>query len=163
MPRQLLMLEIEPLQLQLRLRLHLLELITLGEDLFLQGQTLLSFLPDDLVQEVVPLCDLLNKLPLSVCKLVGQGEGLLVTELKVTLVAYEVLSLVVLGKPSLVLSALITNSACASFAVVAALLSEGTKLLRKGLMAREALLSILDLEFTCVFLREPLETFLRLP
>ena len=120
-------------------------------------------MPDGLVQEVVPLSDLLNQLPLSVCQLVGQGERLLVTELKVTLVAYEVLSLVILGKPPLVLSALITNSACASFAVVAALLSEGTKLLRKGLMAREALLSILDLEFTFVFLREPLETFLRLP
>jgi hypothetical protein len=157
------MLEIEPLQLQLRLRLHLLEIVTLGEDLLLQGQTLLSLLPDGLVKEVVPLCDLLDQFPLSVRQLVGQGEGLLVTELKVTLVAYEVLCLVVLGKPSLVLSALITNSACASFAVVAALFREGPKLLSQGLVARKALLSILNLEFTCVFLREPLKTFLRLP
>ena len=157
------MLEIEPLQLQLRLRLHLLELITLGEDLFLQGQTLLSFLPDGLVQEVVPLSDLLNQLPLSVCQLVGQGERLLVTELKVTLVAYEVLSLVVLGKPPLVLPALIAHSACTSLAVVAALFREGPKLLSQGLVARKALLSILDLVFACVFLREPLDTFLRLP
>ena len=88
---------------------------------------------------------------------------MLVTELKVALVAHKVLSLVVLGKPPLVLPALITHSACTSLAVVAALLRESPKLLSQGLVAREALLRILDLEFTCVFLREPLDTFLRLP
>jgi len=122
------MLEIEPLQLQLRLRLHLLEVVALGEDLLLQGQSLLSLLPDGLVQEVVPLGDLLNQLPLSIRQLIGQREGLLVTELKVTLVAYEVLSLVVLGKPSLVLPALITHCACASLAVVTTLFREGAEL-----------------------------------
>jgi hypothetical protein len=157
------MLEIKPLQLELRLRFHLLEVVTLGEDLLLKDQTRLSLLPDGLVQEVVPLSDLLNQFLLSICKLVGQLEGLLVAELKVALVAHEVLSLVVLGKPPLVLPALVAYCACASLAVMAALLREGTKLLGKGLVAREALLSILDLVFTRKFFREPLETFLCLP
>ena len=72
---------------------------------------------------------------------------MLVAELKVALVAYEALSLVVLGKPPLVLSALIADSASASLAVMTTLLREGTKLLCKRLVAREALLSILDLVF----------------
>ena len=72
---------------------------------------------------------------------------MLVTELKVALVAHEVLSLVILGKSPLVLSALVADSACASLAVMAALLREGTELLGKRLVAREALLSILDLVF----------------
>ena len=129
LPRQLLMLEIKPLQLELRLRFHLLEVITLGKDLLLQDQTRLSLLPDGLVQEVVPLSYLLNQFLLSVRELVGQLEGLLVTELKVALVAHEVLSLVVLGKSPLVLSALVADSACASLAVMATLFREGTELL----------------------------------
>lgn len=84
---------------------------------------------DGLVQEVVPLGDLLNQFLLSIRKLVGKLEGLLVTELKVTLVAHEVLSLVILGKSPLVLSALVADSACASLAVMAALLRESSKLL----------------------------------
>jgi hypothetical protein len=72
---------------------------------------------------------------------------LLVTELKVALVAHKVLSLVVLGKPALILSALVADSACASLAVMAALLREGAELLGKGLVARETLFSILDLVF----------------
>jgi len=71
LPRQLLMLKIKPLQLELRLRFHLLEVVTLGEDLLLKDQTRLSLLPDGLVQEVVPLSDLLNQFLLSICKLVG--------------------------------------------------------------------------------------------
>jgi hypothetical protein len=163
LPRQLLMLKIEPLQLQLRLRFHLLEVITLGEDLLLEDLTRLSLLSDGLVQKVVPLSDLLNHFRLSIGQFVGQLEGLLVSKFKVALIAYEVLSLVSLGKPPLVLPALIAHSARASFAVMAALLREGTELLGKSLVAREALISILDLVFTGEFLREPLETFLLLP
>ena len=62
LPRQLLMLEIQPLQLQLRLRFHLLEFVTLGKDLLLQDQARLSLLSDGLVEEVVPLSYLLNQL-----------------------------------------------------------------------------------------------------
>ena len=65
------MLEIEPLQLQLRLRFHLLEVVTLGEDLLLEGLTRLAFLSDGLVQEVVPLSDLLSQFRLSIGQLVG--------------------------------------------------------------------------------------------
>ena len=72
---------------------------------------------------------------------------MLVTELKVALVAHEVLSFVILGKPPLVLSALVADGACASLAVMAALLSEGSKLLGKRLVAREALFSILNFVF----------------
>lgn len=73
---------------------------------------------------------------------------MLVAELKVALVAHEVLSLVVRGKPPLVLPALVADCACASLAVMATLLRERAELLGKGLVAREALFSILDLVFT---------------
>ena len=60
---------------------------------------------------------------------------MLVAKFKVALVAYEVLSLVVLGKPPLVLPALIAHSARAPLAVMAALLREGAELLGKSFVA----------------------------
>ena len=69
----------------------------------------------------------------------------LIAQFEITLIADQVLALVVLGEAPLVLPTFVAHGSRTPLAVVAALPLQGAELLRQGLVARETFLCILDL------------------